>query len=160
MEEKREERGEMDEKVIAELRPHLLNYPGHLACLVLIIVVGLFAVVKWEGNRGIVFLLVLLLLAVGLAALWFRRYVTRYSVTTRRVAERHGMIARREIEIEIRDIRMLSVEQSVLQRILGLGTLKIGTAAEAGIEIAFRGVGDPAGLKEKIAIQRQGLDRR
>ncbi len=144
-----------EEKVIANLRPHALNYPGHLAYLTLVVVFGLALVVIWAEQRGIVFLLTLMLFAIGFISFWLHRLTTRYRVTTRRVVERHGIISRQEVEIEIRDIRMLSVNQSVFQRVFGLGTLLIATAAEAGVEIAFKGIADPAGLKEKIAIERQ-----
>ncbi len=144
-----------EEKTVADLRPHILNYLGHLAYLVLVVVIGLALVVTWEEHRGIVFLLPLMLFAVGLLSLWLHRLTTRYKLATRRVVERHGIISRQEVEIEIRDIRMLSVEQSIFQRIFGLGTLLIATAAEAGVEIAFKGIADPAGLKEKIAVERQ-----
>jgi len=143
-----------DEPELLRLRPSVLSYPGHLLYFALVFVIGVLLLVLLHAGRGYVVLLLLALLAGGAASLWLRRLATVYVVTTRRIIERRGVLGRQEKEVEIRDIRLLSVEQSFLERLLGIGRIEINTAAGNEVEMTFAGFADPLRVKALIAEQR------
>jgi uncharacterized membrane protein YdbT with pleckstrin-like domain len=80
----------------------------------------------------------------------YGRYRRTYMVTDQRVIMRIGLIARNTNEMEIRHIRGINVRQSVLDRLLGIGTIEINSAADGGAEVVFGGVRDPFGVKDRI----------
>lgn len=57
---------------------------------------------------------------------------------------------RHKSSIRYEDIRSLEVTQTIMGRILGFGTVEIGTAASAGIEITLEGVSEPLNLLKQI----------
>lgn len=78
-------------------------------------------------------------------------YFTEYSVTTRRVLTKRGMIRRRVSEVNIRKVEGIDVRQTVLGRILGYGDVIVrGTGTE---HLTIRMVQDP--LFVKVSIQNQ-----
>lgn len=56
--------------------------------------------------------------------------------------------------VRYEDIRSLEVTQSIMGRILGFGTVEIGTAASSGIEIIMEGVAGPIKLLKQIESGR------
>jgi uncharacterized membrane protein YdbT with pleckstrin-like domain len=66
-----------------------------------------------------------------------------------------GIIARQVVEIEIVNIRAVAMEQSFLERIFGLGQVKVGSAGTSNYEIIFFGVRQPEDVKEMIRKTRQ-----
>lgn len=91
----------------------------------------------------------LALLVMGNAAL--DRFRWRYMVKSDgHVAVRRGIIARDTSEVRVQDIRLLGVEQGIVQRIFGLGDIEIATAGHSEIEIHMRGIRHPEAVKEEI----------
>ncbi len=60
------------------------------------------------------------------------------------------MIARNTNEIQLRHIRAINVRQGIIERLLGIGTIEMSSAAGGGVEVLFKGIRDPYGMKEKI----------
>jgi len=78
-------------------------------------------------------------------------YFTEYSITTRRVLTKRGVIRRRVSEVNIRKVEGVSVRQTVLGRILGYGDVIVrGTGTE---HLTIRMVQAP--LLVKVSIQNQ-----
>jgi hypothetical protein len=50
----------------------------------------------------------------------------------------------------IRDVRNIEIDQSVFQRMFGVGSIGIASAGQSGIEIQFAGIRDPDGVKTLI----------
>lgn len=75
---------------------------------------------------------------------------TCYTLTTHRIIVKQGWIAKEQTEIWIRDMRGVNLEQSIWQRIVGIGDVAIGTAASAGTEIHITGIADPAEMVARI----------
>jgi uncharacterized membrane protein YdbT with pleckstrin-like domain len=86
---------------------------------------------------GLVAFTVALFFGVGLYALvraWFIRSITEFAVTDRRVVYKRGFIARHTAEMNMDKIESVDVDQSVLGRLLGYGTIHVlGTGQ--GIEV-------------------------
>ncbi len=85
------------------------------------------------------------------------RYRHLFTVTSKRVISRIGLIARNTNEIEIRHTRELSVKQGIVERILNYGNVEISSAASTGVEVMFIGITWPHDLKEAIRRVRDGL---
>ena len=76
-------------------------------------------------------------------------YFTEYSITTRRVLTKRGVIRRRVSEVNIRKVEGIDVRQTVLGRILGYGDVVVrGTGTE---HLVIKMVQDP--LLVKVSIQ-------
>jgi membrane protein YdbS with pleckstrin-like domain len=76
---------------------------------------------------GLIFLLVVI---IFLAERWFRRATTVFAVTSTRLIRQKGIVSKDFDEIQLRQIRGIDVRQSLGQRILGYGTVRL--SAEAG----------------------------
>ena len=78
-------------------------------------------------------------------------YFTEYSITTRRVLTKRGVIRRRVSEVNIRKVEGVDVRQTVLGRILGYGDVIVrGTGTE---HLIIRMVQDPLYIKTSIQNQ-------
>jgi uncharacterized membrane protein YdbT with pleckstrin-like domain len=132
---------ETDETIIYQGRPSWLNY---YLLYVIGIVLFIFFANTGEIGKG----LFVLLMIWGLAALFRYRYL--FIVTEDRVVSRVGLIARNTNEMRVKHIRSLMVRQNSLERLLGIGTLIIASAAEGEAAVVFKGIRDPHGVKEMI----------
>jgi uncharacterized membrane protein YdbT with pleckstrin-like domain len=61
---------------------------------------------------------------------WVRYKTTELAITTRRVIVKHGFIRRRTVEININKVESIQVDQDVLGRLFGFGTLVIAGAGD------------------------------
>lgn len=89
-----------------------------------------------------------------LLLLAFARYRRLYMITDHRVIMRTGLVANNTNEMEIRHIRGINLRQGVVERLLGIGTLEIISAADGGAEVVFSGIRDPMAVKERIRTLR------
>jgi membrane protein YdbS with pleckstrin-like domain len=88
-----------------------------------------------------------------LAADWeLRRRATRYTITRQRVIRRTGYLRRVQQEVETRDVRELGLHQGPIERLVGVGTVEIATAATAKRELLIARVPN---AKKVIEILRQ-----
>lgn len=61
---------------------------------------------------------------------WLIRRTTTYTVTTRRVMKKWGIIVKNSDEAPLRRVQNVSVSQGLVERLLGIGTLDFDTAGE------------------------------
>lgn len=66
-----------------------------------------------------------------------------------------GLLNKKENNISCADIRAIESDQSFIQRLLDVGTIRIGTAGTDGWEEEADGIPDPDGLKELILQQKR-----
>ncbi len=119
------------EVVLWSASPSVLPYVPRYALVGLVFLGNLVvaALVAWPFVLGAWVCLVL-------AADWeLRRRATRYTVTKRRVIRRTGYIRRVQQEVRNRDIRELGLRQGPLERLFGVGTVTVATAATAEREM-------------------------
>lgn len=94
--------------------------------------------------------IVLLATALMLVRIWLRQWSTEMVVTDRRVIYKVGLIRRHTVEMNISKIETVDVEQGILARIFGYGTVLIrGTGA--GFEPLTQ-VADPLALRNAILV--------
>lgn len=88
-----------------------------------------------------------------MAGLWFtgeafvKRQSTELAVTSKRIIAKFGFIRRSTIELNHSKVESFHVEQGVLGRILGFGTLSIN--GTGGGITPIPGIGDPLGFRRK-----------
>ena len=81
-----------------------------------------------------------------------------FTLTNKRVMSKAGIISRQVHEVGIRDVRNLNVKQGILERLFGLGTVEVGSAGTAGIEVKFAGVSGPIRVRDLIRRQKDEAD--
>jgi uncharacterized membrane protein YdbT with pleckstrin-like domain len=75
-----------------------------------------------------------------------------FAVTDKRVLMKTGVLRRRSLEINLAKIESVAVDQGILGRILGYGTIIVrGTG---GTQEPFRRIADPMGFRRHV--QEQG----
>jgi uncharacterized membrane protein YdbT with pleckstrin-like domain len=76
---------------------------------------------------------VALALAAWLVVVPFVRWSSeRYTITTRRISHRYGVLSRNGRDIPLHRINDIALEKSLLDRLLGCGTLMVSDATEKG----------------------------
>jgi membrane protein YdbS with pleckstrin-like domain len=125
------------EHVVLSVRTHGKALIGPVALLILV-VAGVITAAMLQPADSIVGL-VAAVVAVPVLILWslipFLRWMTStYTVTTRRLITRHGILTRSGRDIPLFRINDVAYEKGLLDRILGCGTLVISDATEkAGV---------------------------
>jgi uncharacterized membrane protein YdbT with pleckstrin-like domain len=98
------------------------------------------------------------LFAIVLVVGFLRRLGTRYAISDERLWIHHGLLSRRTQETRLARVQNVNTDQSVLERMLRIGTVDFDTAGSDApdADFAFRGVSDPAGVSRMVdtAIRR------
>lgn len=117
--------------------------------LVVILVVRALSDESWPIWLGVVITLVLLVLVALIA--WFTRLDQQFTVTSHRLIIRHGILSRREQAAHIDRVQNVSTRQTVVDRMLKVGSVDFDTAGTDDYEFMFDGVNNPQRLRELIA---------
>lgn len=117
------------EELLAEFRPSWWNYFWHLFFF---------------------FLIVPLIVAI------IQRKATVLRVYTNRITLERGIASKCYKDFMIRDIRSIDVDQTLGNRMVGIGTITISTAATVDAAETISGISDPQGVRELILAQRRG----
>ena len=114
----------------------------------------------WFGVFLICFFLVdsqflAVLLGLGLAALvlvagYLRRVATNYLITSQRLRISRGEVRRRVQETRLDRVQNVNFDQSVLDRMLRVGTVDFDTAGSDDSEFRFEWVNDPEGVVRAV----------
>ena len=128
------------EYVVLSIRSHAKALIGPTVLLVLV-VAGVITVLMLNPNNSTV-AYGAVVVAVPMLVLWslvpFLRWMTTtYTVTTRRLITRSGILSRSGRDIPLFRINDVAYEKGLLDRLLGCGTLIISDATEkAGVVLA------------------------
>ena len=126
------------EAVVLDLRPHWKTLVAPVVVL-LADVGGASFLAAWMPAGSLHGVGQLVVLVVGLALLWayvvlpFLRWrTTHFVITDRRVLVRAGVLARTGRDIPLSRINDITFSHTVLERLLGCGTLVVESAGERG----------------------------
>jgi len=113
-------------------------------------------------NRPVLFLVCCALIPFGIGALillvwWIRCLGTSLVVTDRRVTLRRGLLSKATNDVLIADIRNVKIEQTMGQRIFGVGKVAVSTSGQADMEIEVQGLPAPERVKAIINDRRTAL---
>ena len=140
------------ERLVLDLRPHWIALLGPVLVLLLVIVAGilLFAyfdppsVVRWVA------LLAGAVLVIVYPIRTFLAWVTsHFVVTTDRVIHRSGWLAKRSMEMPLERINDVTFTQTVFERLVGAGSLRIQSGSEYG-QNHFRDIRKPEDVQKLI----------
>ena len=144
-----------DEELVLDLRPHRV-----VLAVAAIVAAGEAAVAIWLLTlvRGSWNWLVLAGLVVALLAYPVRQLVwcltPHFVVTSVRIIHREGWIAKRSKDIPLEAINDLRFQQSVLERLVGAGSLVVQSASSAGRQ-EFRAIREPQEVQKTIYEERR-----
>jgi membrane protein YdbS with pleckstrin-like domain len=144
------------ESIVYRARYHWIYYRTALA---LLLVSAVFALWWWLGSRlgsastsSVFGNLALLFLAAAVASYLVRRVrnaADEFVVTNRRVLRKLGLFAREAEHAPIEKIQDITIDQGVIARILGYGTVALETASERG-RIVFPDIARPEAFRNAI----------
>lgn len=141
------------EELVVDLRPHWIALALPTLATVAVIAAGIWLIAQLSDTFNWV---VLAGAAVLLLAYPVRRLVrwltSHFVVTSDRLINREGWIAKRSMEIPLEAINDVRFQQSVFERIIGAGTLIVQSASEAGRE-EFRAIRKPEEVQKTIYHQ-------
>ena len=158
------------ETVIARARFHwLYNLSAWLQLLVPAVI--LVALLVWasqqpnflDTNNPLTWVAALLALWLLLGLISFlrmmiRKWTTEIGVTSHRFVEKYGALSMRTNEIALPNIEGVKVNQSLLGRIFGYGTVRIeGTGVDA---VTTPSIADPVGFVRAIQTAREHVAQR
>ena len=135
-------------------RQHWINYIKAFLLLVIavaLLIYGTQDTTKVQRTVTYVGWLVLAVSVVMLLGAWFTRQMTELSVTNHRVIYKTGFLRRHTVEMNMDKVETVNVDQSVLGRILGYGTIHVlGTGQ--GIESLSR-IARPIAVRNAITAR-------
>src|ERR1700709_2267286 len=121
----------------------------YLKGLVIAIILGVIA--KLVGSTSDVFVVVIVVLALTLVVGFLKRWATTYTITSRRLNIKRGIISREIQETRLERVQDVNYSQSVYQRVMQIGDVDFNTAASGGdYDFIFFGVADPGGGGPKV----------
>jgi uncharacterized membrane protein YdbT with pleckstrin-like domain len=92
--------------------------------------------------------LVLVVLVIVGGYVW--RMATTYTITNRRLHIKRGIVARKTQEARLERVQNVNTEQSVIERMLRVGTVDFDTAGTDADGFRFEGVADPLQVVQSV----------
>lgn len=127
-----------DEQLVVDLHPHWKALVGPVLVLVVGLGIGSFltAAMPAGAHQGLARLVVLvgcgLLIGYGAGLPFLRWRTTHFVITDRRVLVRTGVLGRSGRDIPLSRINDITFRHTLLERLLGCGTLIVESAGERG----------------------------
>ena len=113
----------------------------HLAGLLAAAVAGVIG--KLASGWGIAVAAFAAVLALSILVGFIRRMSTHYTVTDRRLHIRRGILSRTEQHTTLDRVQNVESHQTLLERVLSIGTVNFDTAATDDSDFMFEGVASP-----------------
>jgi uncharacterized membrane protein YdbT with pleckstrin-like domain len=85
---------------------------------------------------------------------YYRRASTVLRIFPERITLARGLMSKSYRDYNPRDIRSIDIDQSFLQRLVGIGDLTISTAASAEGAEQIKSIPDPKSVRDLILVQR------
>jgi uncharacterized membrane protein YdbT with pleckstrin-like domain len=121
----------------------------YLKGLLIAVLAGLVA--KLVGGGGAtVFLVVLVVLALTALIGFVRRVATTYTITSRRLNIKRGILSREIQETRLERVQNVNYRQSIYQRIMQIGDVDFDTAASDDYAFVFAGVANPGEVVRRV----------
>jgi uncharacterized membrane protein YdbT with pleckstrin-like domain len=149
-----------DEDVVVDLHPHWWFFAKPLGALVAALVVGIAVLLNIDVGPVQAAAGVLVVIALGWFLLSYAQWATtNFVITSDRIIYRHGVLAKKGIEIPLERVNTVFFSQSIFERMLGSGDLVIESAGEKGSE-AFSNVRKPSTIQNEIYKQMEANENR
>ena len=131
---------------------------GLFVVLIAAFVVAIVTNITGDGtDSSLVTLVAVVGVAVIVLAGFIKRVTVHYTITTRRLHIKRGIISREIQETRLERVQNVNYDQSALQRLLQVGDVDFDTAAGDDYNFIFAGVADPRSVVEKVDEATRGL---
>ena len=149
-----------EEEIVEDLRPHWWFLVKPVAALVVAIALGV-ALLAWNNVEVLDWVGGLVVLAaLGFFVYRYLQWVsTNFTVTTDRVIYRSGVLSKSGIEIPLERINTVFFNQSLFERMIRAGDLKIESAGESG-QSEFADIRNPTQVQAEIYRQMEDNENR
>jgi uncharacterized membrane protein YdbT with pleckstrin-like domain len=121
-----------------------------LGVLVLGAVAALVTALGDGVDSAIVGVVVVLGIALVIVGGFLFRMATVYTITNQRLRIKRGLLSKRIQQTRIDRVQNVNTDQSVVERMLRVGTVDFDTAGTDDSDFSFRGVGAPARVVEAV----------
>jgi uncharacterized membrane protein YdbT with pleckstrin-like domain len=111
-------------------------------------VLGVIA--KLVDGNGTAFLVILVVVGVTVLAGFVKRVATTYTITSRRLNIKRGIVSREIQETRLERVQNVNYRQSVYQRLMQIGDVDFDTAATDDYNFVFYGVANPADVVHSV----------
>jgi uncharacterized membrane protein YdbT with pleckstrin-like domain len=119
--------------------------------LIVGVIAALVALLGGGSDAALITLIVLIGAAIVVLVGFLRRWSTRYTITTRRLNIKHGIISRDVQETKIERVQDVNYRQSLYQRIMQIGDVDFDTAAQdSSGDFVFAGVANPEQVVDRV----------
>jgi uncharacterized membrane protein YdbT with pleckstrin-like domain len=121
-----------------------------------LVLIACFGVAMVTGIAGdvtdsrLVALVAVIGVAVVVLAGFIKRITVHYTITTRRLHIKRGIIAREIQETRLERVQNVNYNQSLMQRLLQVGDVDFDTAAGDDFNFVFAGVANPDEVVERV----------
>ena len=127
---------------------------GLVATAVVVVILVLAASVLVAVVAGVVLLALVLLIG------FLRRMSTTYMVSNQRLIIRRGILSKHVQQTRLDRVQNVNTDQTLLQRILAVGTVDFDTAGTDDAEFRFVGIGRPGAVVRAVDVAlREQTDR-
>jgi uncharacterized membrane protein YdbT with pleckstrin-like domain len=151
------------ERIIFEGHPSwraILSFylQGLLVVAVLAGVLALITAITDEVNWGLFAAIVVVGGAAVVLIGFIRRIATVYTITNQRLRIKRGILAKKVQQTRIDRVQNVNTEQTVVDRLLRVGTVDFDTAGTDDSEFRFVGIADPVSVVNAVErAQREGF---
>ena len=150
------------EQVALDLNPHWWYFSKHILTEIPL-ALALVGVLALDGDTrkylGYAWGALAVVWALWLMLKFLSWRFTHFVVTSDRIIYRHGVLAKRGIEIPLERINNINFEQGIFERIIGAGDLQIDSAGKEG-QSYFTDIRHPDGVQQEIYRQMEGYDKK
>ncbi|MGQ0802256.1 MAG: PH domain-containing protein [Actinomycetota bacterium] len=150
------------EQVALDLNPHWWYFSKHILTGIPL-ALALVGVLALDDNArkylGYVWGALAIVWALWLGLKFLSWRFTHFVVTSDRIIYRHGVLAKRGVEIPLERINNINFEQGIFERIIGAGDLQIDSAGKEG-QSYFTDIRHPDGVQQEIYRQMEGYDKK
>lgn len=138
------------EQVIFQGHPSWRAILGfYLKGILVAAIIGVIAKLAGAGSAT-VFLIVLVVIAVTVLVGFVKRIATTYTITSRRLNIKRGIVSREIQETRLERVQNVNYRQSVYQRLMQIGDVDFDTAATDDYNFIFVGVADPSDVVHRV----------
>ena len=140
------------ERLVLDLRPHWIALVGPVIVLILVLVAEILVFAYFDPPSAVAWVAVLagavLVVVYPIRAVlaWITSHLV---VTSDRVIHRSGWLAKRSMEMPLERINDVTFTQTVLERLVGAGSLRIQSGSEYG-QNHFRDIRKPEDVQKLI----------
>ena len=112
--------------------------------------VALVTAIGSSTKGGLVGAVVVIGFAVVVLVGFIKRISTVYTITNQRLRIKRGILSKRIQQTRIDRVQNVNTEQSVIDRMLRVGTVDFDTAGTDDSDFTFAGVSNPSGVVQAV----------